>query len=135
MSDKSKHKRIANLAKIQTELERTKARAGHLAPYQEPKNRITRIDLSLSSVYLIQTALTQAELTGLHTEQLRQIRNLSSRVESGLNAIAELPRQAPKYREQLESVYRELEQTINDLWNSTGFDLLDRKSWEPDTPN
>lgn len=135
MSDKSKRKRITNLAKTQTQLERTKARAGHLAPYQEPKNRITRIDLSLSSVYLIQKALTQAELTGLHAEQLRQIRNLSSRVESGINAIAELPRQAPKYREQLESVYRELEQTINDLWNSTGFDLLDRKSWEPDTPN
>lgn len=135
MSDKGKRKQIYKLAKTQTKLERTNAKAGYLTPYQEPKNKITRIDLSLSAVYLIQAALTEAELLGLYPEQLGQIRKLSGRVELGINAISELPRQAPKYRDQLESVYRELEQAINDLWNSTGFDLLDQKSWDSDTPN
>jgi hypothetical protein len=115
------------------QLERLKAgyklEGGPIPPWYKATNKNTNTDLKRFTVYQIQEALAQALLTAKHQEQLEEIRDLANRAEIALNIVFNSTKREPKYRERVETLVSELELAISKLENSTGFDLLDKKTW------
>jgi hypothetical protein len=107
-----------------------KIEGGEIPPWYQATNKNTNRDLKRFNVYQIQDALEQALLTGKHREQLEAIRDLANRAEIAQNITFNATKRDPKYRERVEALIRELELAVSSLHNSTGFDLLDKNSWE-----
>lgn len=106
-----------------------KLEGGEIPPWYKATNKNTNTDLKRFNVYQIQEALEQALLTGKHREQLEAIRDLANRAEIALNVVSNATKRDPKYRERVEALITELELAVSKLDNSTGFDLLDKKTW------
>jgi hypothetical protein len=73
--------------------------------------------------------LEQALLTGKHREQLEAIRDLANRAEIAQNITFNATKRDPKYRERVGALISDLEAAVSKFNNSTGFDLLDKKTW------
>jgi hypothetical protein len=116
------------------QLERLKAgykiEGGEIPPWVKEGNKITNRELRRFTVYQIQDALEQALLTGKHREQLEAIRDLANRAEIAQNITFNATKRDPKYRERVEALISDLELSVSELDNSTGFDLLDKDTWE-----
>jgi hypothetical protein len=106
-----------------------KLEGGQIPPWYKATNKNTNTDLKRFNVYQIQEAIEQALLTGKHREQLEAITDLANRAEIALNVVSNATKRDPKYRERVEALITELELAVSKLDNSTGFDLLDKKTW------
>jgi hypothetical protein len=106
-----------------------KLEGGQIPPWIKAANKNTTRDLKRFNVYQIQEALEQALLIGKHREQLQAIRDLANRAETELNVVFNATKRDPKNRERVEALISDLELEISKLDNSTGFDLLDKKTW------
>ena len=127
-------KDLSRKALTPKQLERLRAEykleGGQIPPWVKESNKNTTRDLKRYSVYQIQDALDQALLTGKHREQLEAIRDLANRAEIAQNITFNATKRDPKYRERVEALISDLELAVSELDNSTGFDLLDKNSWE-----
>jgi hypothetical protein len=106
-----------------------KLEGGEIPPWYKATNKNTTRDLKRFNVYQIQDALEQALLTGKHREQLLAIRDLANRAETELNVIFNATKREPKNRERVEVQISDLELSVSQLHNSTGFDLHDKETW------
>jgi hypothetical protein len=106
-----------------------KIEGGQIPPWIKESNKNTTRDLKRFNVYQIKEALEQALPTGKHREQLEAIRDLANRAETALNVVFNATKRDPKYRERVEALITDLELAVSKLDNSTGFDLLDKKTW------
>jgi|LakMenE18May11ns_1017448.scaffolds.fasta_scaffold9951216_3 hypothetical protein len=115
------------------QLERLKAgykiEGGEIQPWVKEGNKNTNRDLRRFTVYQIQDVLEQALLTGKHREQLEAIRDLANRAEIAQNITFNATKRDPKYRERVGALISDLEAAVSKFNNSTGFDLLDKKTW------
>ena len=106
-----------------------KLEGGQIPPWIRESNKNTTRDLKRFNIYQIKEALEQALPTGKHREQLEAIRDLANRAEIALNVVFNATKRDPKYRERVEALITDLELAVSKLDNSTGFDLLDKKTW------
>jgi hypothetical protein len=129
----SDHRNPKSKALTPRQLQRLKAgykiEGGEIPPWVKESNKNTNRDLRRFTVYQIQDALEPALLTGKHLEQLEAIRDLANRAEIAQNITFNATKRDPKYRERVEALISDLELAVSGLDNSTGFDLLDKKTW------
>ena len=69
-------------------------------------------------------------MEGCPAEKLELIKVKCRTHKLGVDRLRNATKQEPKNRPELEKLFREIESLVNDLENSTGFDLFDEATWQ-----
>jgi hypothetical protein len=107
-----------------------------IPPWDKATNLNTTRDLRQYGIEQYLAALDLAsKVEHSHAKELEEIRLLANAWRIGFNdgVVNNTRTGADKGRNQLETLYFEIELRVSELSNATGFDLLDRATWG-DTP-
>ena len=107
-----------------------------IPPWDKATNKNTTRDLRQYGIEQYLAALDLAsKVEHPHAKELEEIRLLANAWRIGFNngVLNNTRTGADKGRDQLETLYFEIELRVSELSNATGFDLLDRATWG-DTP-
>lgn len=107
-----------------------------IPPWWKQTNENTRRDLQgVSAEHYLQKVEAALAVEGCPVQQLEEIRTKCRTHRLGMDRIRNATKQEPKSRAKLEKLFREIESLVNDLDNSTGFDLFDETTWQKNQRN
>ena len=102
-----------------------------IPPWWKESNENTRKDLQgLSAEHYLQKVESALAAEGCPVERLELIRTKCLTHRLGVDRIRNATKREPKHRKELEALFREIEHLVNELENSTGFDLFDEATWQ-----
>ena len=102
-----------------------------IPPWWKESNENTRRDLQAVSVeHYLQRVEAALAVEGCPSKELEPIKVKCLTHRRGVDILRNATKQEPKNRKVLEALFREIESLVNDLDNSTGFDLLDEATWQ-----
>jgi hypothetical protein len=102
-----------------------------IPPWWKESNENTRRDLqSVSVEHYLQIVEAALAVEGCPSKELEQIKVKCLTHRRGVDILRNATKQEPKNRKVLEGLFREIESLVNDLDNSTGFDLFDEATWQ-----
>jgi hypothetical protein len=102
-----------------------------IPPWWKESNENTRRDLQAVSVeHYLQRVEAALEVEGGPSKELELIKVKCLTHRRGVDILRNATKQEPKNRKVLEGLFREIESLVNDLDNSTGFDLFDEATWQ-----
>lgn len=102
-----------------------------IPPWWKESNENTRRDLQAVSVeHYLQRVEAALAVDGCPAKELEQIKVKCLTHRRGVDILRNATKQEPKNRKALEGLFREIESLVNDLDNSTGFDLFDEETWQ-----
>jgi hypothetical protein len=102
-----------------------------IPPWWKESNENTRRDLQAVSVeQYLQRVEAALAVEGCPAKELELIKVKCLTHRRGVNILRKATKREPKNRKMLEGLFREIESLVNDLDNSTGFDLFDESTWQ-----
>jgi hypothetical protein len=102
-----------------------------IPPWWKASNENTRRDLQAVSVeHYLQRVEAALAVEGSPAKELELIKVKCLTHRRGVDILRNATKQEPKNRKVLEVLFREIESLVNDLDNSSGFNLFDEATWQ-----